>query len=149
MPMINTKIVIFDNHSPEVSIKQNTAEIISIRTRVFVEEQNVDSKIDFDGRDDCAIHALIYYQTKAVGTARMLEDGHIGRVAVLKEFRNKGVGTEAMKILLQEAKLRDYKRIYLGSQVHASEFYGKLGFEVCSEIFMEAGIQHIEMELFL
>ena len=136
--MIETVIVSFDN--------ENAAKIVQIRTLVFVKEQNIDSKIDFDGRDKSAIHVLAYLQKKPVGTARMLKDGHIGRVAVLPEYRHKGIGYALMQALLTEAKISGLSRLYLGSQVHALGFYKRMGFQSCGEIFMEAGIEHIEME---
>jgi len=136
--MIETVIVSFDN--------KNAAKIVQIRTLVFVEEQNIDYDIDFDGRDESAIHVLAYFQKKPVGTARILKDGHIGRVAVLPEYRHKGIGYATMQALLTEAELRGLNRVYLSSQIHASAFYKRMGFQSCSEVFMEAGIEHIEME---
>lgn len=141
--ILKTKRVAFDrNNSPIITL---------IRTKVFVEEQGVDAAIDFDGRDESenAIHVLVFFQDEAIGTARMLDDGHIGRVAVLKNQRGKGAGYLAVTTLISEAKNRGYKRVYLGSQVHASDFYKKMNFKICGEEFMEAGIKHIEMEYFL
>lgn len=139
--IIKSKIVAFDNEYKEV--------ISQIRTHVFVKEQDVDHDIDFDGRDKDAIHVLIFFQGKAIGTARMLSDGHIGRVAVLKEYRNKGAGYTAVKSLIEQAKTNGLKRVYLGSQVHASKFYEKMGFSTYGDEFIEANIRHIEMEYFL
>lgn len=148
--MIKTEITSFNSLDLTVKNTANDSQIIKyIRTCVFVKEQSVDATIDFDGRDDGAKHVLVYYQAAAVGTARMLDDGHIGRVAILKDFRKKGIGLAAMQALLTEAKLHGLKRVYLASQVHASVFYEKMGFQVCSEEFMGAGIIHVEMELYL
>ncbi len=124
-------------------------EIISIRTQVFVEEQGIDSAIDFDGLDDTAIHVLVVSNGISVGTGRILDDGHIGRIAVLKSARNQSVGATVLKALVNEASKQGYKRVYLGSQMHATVFYKKLGFNICGEVFMDAGLEHIEMEMFL
>ena len=78
--------------------------IKSIRMPVFVEEQNVPFDIDFDLNDASAIHWLARHeQGRAIGTARMLSDGHFGRMAVLKESRNKGIGRQIMQSALEYA----------------------------------------------
>ena len=138
---MEARIVQFDNvHSPD---------IVQIRVQVFAEEQGIDYTLDFDGLDESATHALVLSGGVSVGTGRILSDGHIGRIAVLKDARNQGVGAKVLKALVGEAKKRDYKRVYLGSQMHATEFYEKQGFNICGEVFMDAGLEHIEMELFL
>ncbi len=139
--MISAKIVPFNKtYSPLIK---------EIRTQVFVYEQKVDADLDFDGQDNDAIHVLIFYQKKPIGTARMLDDGHIGRVAVLKSHRKKGAGSLALTTLIEEAKRRKIHRVYLGSQISAVGFYEKLGFITHGEEFMEAGIRHINMALSL
>ena len=85
----------------------------------------------------------------SVGTGRMLEGGHIGRIAVLKAARNQGVGRSILKALVNVANKQDCKRVYLGAQIHATEFYEKLGFKICSEVFMDAGLEDIEMDKLL
>ena len=129
--------------------KNNAPEIIRIRTLVFVNEQGIDSTIDFDGLDEVATHVLIFFQNEATATGRMLNDGHIGRIAVLKEHRKQGVGTKVLQALLENAQAKGFSRVYLGSQTHAADFYKKLGFAICGKVFMDAGLEHIEMELYL
>ena len=124
-------------------------DIKKIRTAVFIEEQKIDSELDFDGQDQHAVHALVYKDKIVVGTARMLEDGHIGRMAVLEAYRNKGFGAYALQGLIDEAKKRAYRRVFLGSQVSAIGFYTKMGFKICGDEFIEAGIRHIEMEMII
>ena len=127
----------------------NASTIIKIRTNVFVKEQGIDSKIDFDGLDKTATHVLVYRRDNAIATGRMLDDAHIGRIAVLKEFRSSGAGTSVVLALIKVAKQKDFPRVYLGSQTHAVGFYEKLGFNVCSEVFIDAGLEHVEMEILL
>jgi predicted GNAT family N-acyltransferase len=79
----------------------------------------------------------------------MLGDGHIGRLAVLKEFRGRGLGAAAVRALVEEAGRSGMERVYLGSQSHAVGFYQKLGFSVCGAPYNEAGIEHVHMELLL
>jgi len=138
---VEPKIVQFDTvYSPE---------IINVRTKVFVREQGIDLELDFDGLDEDALHILVFANSKSVGTGRMLDDGHIGRIAVLKDFRGQGIGAMIVKALIKEAKNKNYKRLYLGSQLYATAFYEKLGFKTCGEVFMDAGLEHIEMEMLL
>ena len=81
-----------------------------------------------------------------VGTARMFEDGHIGRMAVLQAYRRQGVGRAMMDALIAAAAKRGLKQVYLNSQVQVIEFYRALGFDKAGAPFMEAGIEHIRMQ---
>lgn len=121
-------------------------EIKRIRNAVFTHEQSIDEAIDFDGQDATAVHVLVRAGQGYVATGRMLSDGHIGRLAVLKEHRGQGLGALAVCALMDEAKRRSMRRVYLGSQKQAVGFYRKLGFCECGEPFVEAGIEHVEME---
>ena len=124
-------------------------EIRSIRNNVFTTEQQIDENLDFDGQDRDAIHVLVSRQGRYVGTGRMLADGHIGRLAVLKEFRGQGLGAEAVRALVKEAENRGMDRVYLESQTHAIGFYEKLGFSTYGEPYVEANIEHVHMERFI
>ena len=124
-------------------------EIKKIRYSVFVAEQHIDADLEFDGNDKDAIHVLLVKNERFVGTGRMLSDGHIGRLAVYKEYRGQGLGTDAVMALVGEAKKLGLQRVYLGAQLNAVAFYKKLGFSEFGKSFMEAGIEHIHMEKFL
>lgn len=128
---------------------ENETSIRQIRTRVFIEEQAVDPELDFDGLDKSAIHVLVRLDGQPVATGRMLEDGHIGRIAVLKNYRGRGVGSKIVMCLIEEAKSRGYNRIYLGAQTHALGFYSGLGFTPYGDEFIDAGIMHRSMERIL
>jgi predicted GNAT family N-acyltransferase len=80
-----------------------------------------------------------------VGTGRLLPDGHIGRMAVLKTHRARGVGGAILKALIAEARRRGMHEVVLSAQTHALEFYRKHGFEARGAAYMEAGIPHREM----
>lgn len=123
--------------------------ISEVRNMVFIKEQHIDPEIEFDGLDDVAVHALVLFDGKAVGTGRILDDGHIGRIAIIKEFRAKGFGSKIVLSLIDEATNKGYPRVYLGSQKHAIDFYTKLGFEPFGDEFMEAGIPHLSMEKYV
>jgi hypothetical protein len=135
---MNTALVCFPEHRDA---------IMQVRNTVFTLEQGVDPAIDFDGFDHEAIHVLCSDNGVPVGTGRMLEDGHIGRVAVLGEYRSRGIGTRIMTLLIDTARAGAFDRVFLFAQINAIPFYDKLGFAVCGENTMEAGIVHSPMEL--
>ena len=121
--------------------------IREVRTAVFVEEQEVPVELDFDGLDGSSLHVLaVAPDGRSVGTARMLEDGHIGRMAVLKEWRGRGVGTRMLEALLAQAVGMGLRCVFLHSQDHAVPFYARLGFVKVGDCFMDAGIPHYRMD---
>lgn len=116
-----------------------------IRFTVFVEEQGVPRDIELDEHDARSIHALAFEGTHVVGTARLLPDGHIGRMAVLKEWRNRGIGALMLKALMQRAKERGDAEVALSAQVQAVPFYRAHGFVPEGDEYLEAGIRHQAM----
>ncbi len=136
--MVETTLVAFNaEYAPEIRM---------IRNRVFTDEQQVDPDLDFDGQDRDALHVLIIYTGKHVGTGRMLNDGHIGRLAVLKEYRGKGLGAAMVAAVVKAAVHNNLNRVYLGAQKQAVGFYKKMGFSVYGEPYTEANIDHVYME---
>ena len=123
----------------------NTKDICAIRYEVFVGEQNVPEELEIDGLDGEAKHVLAYVDALPIGTGRILNDGHIGRVAVLKKYRGLGIGKLIMKELIKWAQDMNLEKIWLSSQWHAHSFYLDLGFVSVGEIYKEAGIDHIKM----
>lgn len=111
-----------------------------VRREVFIVEQQVPEALEWDDDDTSAIHLLAVAQGtgEPVGTARILSSGQIGRMAVLRPWRGKGIGTA----LLKEAVLHSAKAPFLHAQVHALPFYQRFGFEPRGETFDEAGIPH-------
>jgi predicted GNAT family N-acyltransferase len=130
-------------------IAEHASEIKRIRETVFSKEQGIDRSLDFDGQDDTAAHVLIDVDGQMVGTGRLLPDGHIGRVAVLKAFRGSGLGKNIITTLVEVARERSIPRVFLGAQQQAFGFYKKLGFHEYGEPFQEAGLVHVCMEKFL
>ena len=121
------------------------AQAAPIRETVFVAEQGVPAEIEMDEMDAPCVHALAFGGARAVGTGRLLPDGHIGRMAVLKEFRGKGVGGALLAKLMEAAKSRGDREVLLSAQVHAVPFYQSYGFEPFGEVYEEAGIPHRDM----
>ena len=116
-----------------------------VRLVVFVDEQRVPADLEMDERDASSLHAVAFDDERPVGTGRLLPDGHIGRMAVLKEYRGKGVGGEILQRLMQAAKARGDREIVLSAQVRAVAFYLAHGFESFGPVYEEAGIAHQDM----
>lgn len=125
---------------------ENEKCIRAIRDCVFIHEQGISPEIEFDGLDGSAVHALLFINGEPVGTGRILKDGHIGRIAILSDFRGEGLGSKIVLSLIEQAIKSNYERVYLGAQKHAVDFYAKLGFTPFGDEFMEAGIVHLSME---
>lgn len=124
------------------------AELRAIRAAVFIEEQGVPEELEWDEIDGRCRHVLAFSPDgKPVGTGRLLPDGHIGRMAVLKAWRGRGVGGAILEALLSLARKERFDTVRLHAQTHAVGFYAKHGFAVVGEEFMEAGIPHRMMTL--
>ena len=122
----------------------------AVRYDVFVLEQGVPEAIEWDAADLRSIHALAEDAAgRPIGCARLLPDGHIGRVAVLRALRRHGVGAALLERLLDAARARGDARAIVNAQVDAMPFYARYGFVARGEVFEEAGIDHRVMELAL
>ena len=120
--------------------------LYEVRSAVFVEEQGVDVSIERDGKDDQCHHSLAHDSSgKVLGTGRLSPEGKIGRLAVLKEWRGLGIGSEIMKNLIMQSESLGMVRTYLHSQVSVTEFYESLGYRQEGPIFEEASIPHVVM----
>ena len=122
-----------------------------IRLKVFVHEQNVPLEEEIDDNDAVSDHYLLHVANAPAGTARVriIDDyAKIERVAVLEEHQGKGLGKELLLRILTYLKQKNaVKKAKLSSQVYAIPFYEKLGFLVCSEVYMDANIPHKDMVL--
>ncbi|MBA1200622.1 GNAT family N-acetyltransferase [Pseudomonas capeferrum] len=125
--------------------QKDNADIRRIREAVFIAEQSVPPELEWDSDDHDAVHFLALEGDYPVGTARLLSDGTIGRVSVLKDWRGLKVGDALMQAVIDEAQKRNFQQQMLSAQVHATPFYERLGFKVVSEEFLEAGIPHVDM----
>jgi predicted GNAT family N-acyltransferase len=122
----------------------------ALRNRVFVREQGVPEAMELDGDDQRARHFLAFVGRRAVGTARIVLRGgsaKIGRMAVIKGHRKRGIGTRLLKRAIATAKKQGARRIYLHAQVAVIDFYEAAGFRCAGPIFQEAGIAHRKMIL--
>jgi predicted GNAT family N-acyltransferase len=117
-----------------------------IRETVFVVEQGVPLELELDGLDSTCHHVLALDAAgRSVGTARMQPCGHIGRIAVLRPWRKRGVGSRLLAELLEVARRAGLESVELDSQVHAIGFYEKHGFKRRGGVFLDAGLEHFNM----
>lgn len=122
----------------------------AVREDVFITEQGVPREIEWDDWDEKSDHAVaLDASLNAIGTARLLPDGRIGRMAVLSTWRRTGVGAALLRALLHRARGRGIAEITLHAQTHAVGFYRRFGFEPRGGEFIEAGIPHLTMSLTL
>ena len=120
--------------------------IRAIRETVFIHEQGVPVELEWDGLDSSCAHVLAWNDRgEAIGTARMQRNGTIGRMAVLKYWRGRGVGRDLLQTLLDLAVRQGLPRVTLSAQIHALGFYERAGFHVVGEPFMDADIPHRKM----
>lgn len=138
-PACSIEIVLWKSAAPE---------LLAVRHPVFVLEQGVAAEREVDEFDPVSLHFLARdSQGEPIGTARVLPDGRIGRVAVLKPWRRKGVGRALMQAALSGARDRGDRRVTLHAQTHSLSFYQSLGFVAFGDEFEEEGIPHRGMIL--
>ena len=125
--------------------KQSLQALKQIRTRVFIEEQHVPAELEWDEFDEQSTHFLVLHDNNPIATARLKPDGQIGRMAVAKEYRNKGIGTKLLSTVLLQAKNNGYNMVYLHAQNKAINFYRKFDFITNGSEFIDAGILHKAM----
>ena len=124
---------------------KDNAALRRIREAVFINEQSVAPELEWDSEDSQSIHFLALEDDYPIGTARLLSDGHIGRVSVLRDWRGLKVGERLMQAAIAEAEQRGLRQQRLSAQVHATAFYERLGFRIVSDEYLEAGIPHVDM----
>ena len=125
--------------------EQARAHAAPIRFAVFVEEQGVPLAMECDEMDDKSLHAVAFYAGDPIGTGRLLPDAHLGRMAVLKAWRGRGIGGRILAKLMDAARARGDREIVLSAQVNAMAFYRVHGFVEVGAEYMEAGIPHVGM----
>ena len=139
-----------DVHVVPVAWDTHRESLRAIRGEVFIDEQGVPQEIEWDGQDDDAHHFLAINQAGLrIGCVRLLPDGQIGRMAVLKPFREGGIGRQLLDAAIEQAKSLGMTRVFLHAQTSALGFYTKAGFLPEGGEFMEAGIPHQGLSLAL
>lgn len=124
------------------------ADLRAVRHEVFVLEQQVPEDEEWDELDAQCRHVIARdHQGKPVGTGRLTPNGKIGRMAVLREWRGKGVGEALLRVLLETAREHHFSKIEIHAQSHALEFYERAGFVAHGGEFDECGIAHRRMRI--
>jgi predicted GNAT family N-acyltransferase len=127
---------------------EQMAAAYAIRRRVFIEEQRIDETLERDHYDLSAIHVLALDDGQPVGCGRVVltaAGAKIGRMAVLPEHRDRGVGRMMLDHLIAIARRNGARLAYLHAQFPVEGFYLKRGFQPVGEVFEEAGIPHRKM----
>ncbi len=126
------------------------AEASRIRYAVFVQEQRVPLEMEIDELDPQCVHALAFSpEGMPVATGRLLPDAHIGRMAVLKNWRGQGIGGAILERLVAAARARGEREVALSAQTHALDFYRRHEFREEGETYLDAGIPHRMMRRML
>ena len=122
----------------------------AIREEVFIREQGVPAELEWDGLDQSSQHVLaLSVSGDAIGCGRITPDGKIGRIAVLPGWRGKRIGSAILESLLDYAHSQDYQLVELSAQMQALPLYRRYDFSEVGEVFMDANIPHIKMQLHL
>ena len=119
---------------------------LTIRTEVFVNEQQVDPGLEYEHEEECT-HYLLFAGGQAVATARWRETSEgikLERFATLPDHRSKGYGTAILRVILADV-IPLGRPVYLHAQLTAERFYLQHGFERVGELFSEANIEHYKM----
>lgn len=136
----------------QASTQYEFFSLMKIRAMVFMHEQNVDPLIEIDDEDKNCMHFILEDHNNILATCRVISHAnmwHLGRIAVLKEYRKQHYGSKLITHIIHLAKTNGIKKITISAQVQALLFYESLGFIAYGDLFMEAGIEHKEMELIL
>lgn len=124
-------------------------DALNIRYEVFIDEQHVPEELEIDDLESTSIHGVLYRDKKAIATVRVYpieaNKYKIQRVAVLKEYRSQGVGRLLMQEVENKIKCSKDLQLILDSQNYAIPFYERLGYQISSSEFMDAGIPHHTM----
>ena len=130
-----------------VNWDDNQGALKAIRKTVFIDEQHVPKELEWDGADMACTHFLATLDSTPVATARLTPQGQIGRMAVLREHRGKGIGSRLLAAATEQAKLTGHTQVFLHAQVSVIDFYQQHGFVAEGDIFMDAGIEHRTMRM--
>ena len=152
-------LLIYEAGESVVDVKTGTwndlkALASPLRYEVFVNEQEIDPELEWDAADETAVHAVIVNKLgQAVATGRLLQPqshvAQIGRMAVNKALRGGSLGRLVVSTLIDKARQRGDREVLLHAQCSAEGFYRRLGFTAHGDIFLDAGIEHIEMRMHL
>nr|WP_207196539.1 MULTISPECIES: GNAT family N-acetyltransferase [unclassified Peribacillus] len=121
-----------------------------IRKKVFVDEQNVPIEEEIDQYEEDSTHFVLYNEQEqpvGAGRFRVIDGvGKVQRICVLSTERKNGAGAMIMSAIGEFAEQNKIPQLKLDAQLHAIPFYSKLGYQIVSDEFMDAGIPHKTMK---
>ncbi len=123
----------------------DSAALQHIRKTVFVEEQHVPVELEWDEYDASSTHFLVELDDRPVATARVKPDGQLGRMAVLADYRNRGIGRALLDAVIDYCEQTGMRTLSCHAQIQVTGFYEQAGFVQHGEIFEDAGIEHRAM----
>ena len=126
---------------------QLRSRTMPVRMAVFVQEQAVPVDLEQDEQDAGARHWAALAAGTCIGTVRLTADGHLGRLAVLPQWRRRGIGALLTRKVVEYARMHGATEVDLNAQTHAIPFYEALGFRAEGPVFEEAGLPHRYMRL--
>ncbi|WMW22608.1 GNAT family N-acetyltransferase [Methanolobus mangrovi] len=135
-------------HLKWIKGSEDFSDAYDVRKNVFVLEQSIDESLELDEYDAISLHLVVYNNRTPVATGRVFgysDSFVIGRICVLKEYRSMHLGTLLMEKLIEKAISMRAKEVHLSSQLYATGFYSKFGFEEYGNTYLDAGIEHISM----
>jgi predicted GNAT family N-acyltransferase len=125
-------------------------DALAVRVAVFVDEQGIAREDEIDEHDTTdAVHCVAYEDGRPVGAGRLVIDGErgmIGRMAVLRDCRGRGVGAAVLRALEAEGLERGLRHFKLSAQTHATGFYERCGYTAYGEVYEDVGIPHVDMK---
>ena len=143
---IQWKCLHFEDMSPKYLY-----QVLQLRSAVFVLEQRC-IFLDPDSKDLHCYHVMGLLNDELIATTRLLPPGlaypqaSIGRVATNIHYRKTGVGIALMQHSIRYCEQLFTKGpIKIGAHLYLQAFYQKFGFVPSSKVYMEDGIEHIEM----
>ena len=131
-----------------VSTLDELLKVYAVRSIVFVEEQHCPWDEEFDSLDDGAVHILGEQDREPVAAARirfMGDYAKLERIAVRAAYRGRGIGDRLVEYMVEIARRHGRTTFKMHAQAHLTGFYRAHGFDVCGELFQEAGIDHYPM----
>ncbi len=134
----------------QVTWREAHKPLRAVRSQVFIDEQQVPVALEWDDADEIAHHLLVLDdQAKPIACARLLNNGSIGRMAVLKGWRGLGLGSALLTKAISLQQQQGWQMISLSAQMHAVSFYQRAGFVVIGQPYLDANIWHVDMQLYL
>lgn len=122
---------------------------LAVRHAVFVEEQGVPVALEYDAHDPDAEHLVALHDREVIGTCRLLHQGEtckLGRMAVLPAARGRGAATALLALAETRARAAGATRMALSAQLAVAALYEQAGYTPRSDVYIEAGIDHIDMD---